>query len=89
MNFEKIDCIFTREMCIAVYEYGFWDTVKNFDKRSFIFDLPDVIIKLATHPLIKERNHTPRDYSLLLENVQRIVKYGINDYLDNNNNNKR
>jgi hypothetical protein len=72
----------TRDMCIAVCELGLWDTVKNFEGKSFMYHAPNEIYRLDSHPLVDKYGHSGASFGLCIRNVQTIAKYGLDYYLE-------
>lgn len=78
-DFSAISCIPTRDMCIAVFELGLWDFVRDFDdeQHGFMFSGDPRVSRIDSHPLVDQHGHSGASFAYCSRNVQFIAKNGV------------
>lgn len=75
-----IKCNMTHDMATAVLDVGLWDTIRDFDGKSFMFHAPEAVNKLDTHPLVDKYGHSGASFAFCLRNIQFIAKNGVDAF---------
>ena len=73
-----IKCNMTRNMATAVLDLDLWDTVRDFEGKSFMFHGPEALNNLDSHPLVD--GHSGASFGICLRNVQFICKNGVDAF---------
>lgn len=79
LDFNRISCEATRDMCIAVRQLGLWEFVREFedDQRGFMYSTNADVHKIGNHPLVSRHGHSGASFGICCRNVQFIAKQGL------------
>lgn len=79
LDFNRISCTSTRDMCLAVQQLGLWDFVREFaDQRGFMYSNDPRVAQIGSHPLVDRHGHSGASFGMCCRNVQFIAKNGLN-----------
>jgi len=79
LDFNRIKCEATRDMCFAVMQLGLWQFVRDYEdeQRGFMFSVHPDVHKIDSHPLVNRHGHSGASFGLCCRNVQFIAKQGL------------
>ena len=82
MDFSRISCLATRDMCVAVRQLELWDFVRQFedDQHGFMFSSDHRVDQIRYHPLVTNHGHSGGSFGFCCRNVQFIAINGLDAY---------
>jgi hypothetical protein len=80
LDFSRISCEATHDMCLAVRQLGIWDFVREFEdeQHGFMFSNDPRVAQIGNHPLVDRHGHSGASFGICCRNVQFIAKNGLN-----------
>ena len=79
LDFSRISCAPTRDMCLAVQQLGIWDFVREFEdeQSGFMFSDDPRVTQIGNHPLVDRHGHSGASFGMCCRSVQFIAKNGL------------
>ena len=79
LDFNRISCDSTRDMCMAIMQLGLWDFIRDFEdeQRGFMYSQDHRVNQIGCHQLVDRHGHSGASFGMCCRNVQFIAKNGL------------